>query len=755
MNKTVHKIAAAVLAALMLSTCASAADFSSNVFSGELALSDTTGLTSATQADADKAVQENVVTYSPDRTVLPIVAYGTTLYGRSAITAAAKYLSGQGYSIVAGVNAAFFDMNTGMPYGLVVTDGLLRTSGDVNSVGFFDNGTAVIGKPGLSVKLTTANGTTDLFYNKTLTAKNGIGLYSNDYDTRTKSGISAWNVVLTPTSGKAELTLNGSMEATVAGPASKAATCPIPAGSFVLSVAEASIYQSAVEAVQSLKKGDTVTIQTASDPSWQNVLYACGGGDLLVENGQANSSFTLETADKSVARTAVGLKQDGTVVFYTADYGVGSVGLTLPELAARMLDLGCTTALNLDGGGSTAMGAHYPGFDTPSTVNQPSDGSLRKCANFLFLVRKTTAAGPASRLYVYPYHASVLAGASLQMTAKAADANYMTAAVPAGLTYAAAGGTVTDAGVFTAASGGTATVTAQAGGLSGSANVNVVSEPTAIRLKKEDGKSTFTTAVLPGESVTKLTALAYYYGAPLTAQDACFTWSVTGDIGTVDAEGTFTAASVTERTSGTITASCGSVRAEAAVTVCPKDPFSDMKTHWAKDYVNSLYFNGVLTGSTDQSGSLVFRPDDSMTRQEFIVSLIRYLGVDTASFTSYPLPFADNGQIASWAKAAVQTACALGYVGGSGSGGKLSLRPDGTISRQEAMTILARSKNLSSDSADATLKPFSDASKVASWAQSYLAAMVEKGVISGSNGKLKPTADVTRAEIAKMLDTLG
>ena len=70
------------------------------------------------------------------------------------------------------------------------------------------------------------------------------------------------------------------------------------------------------------------------------------------------------------------------------------------------------------------------------------------------------------------------------------------------------------------------------------------------------------------------------------------------------------------------------------------------------------------------------------------------------------------------------------------------------------MTILARSRALTSANAAATLGKFSDAAKVASWAQSPLAAMVEKGVISGSNGKLNPTGRVTRAEVAKMLYVL-
>ena len=49
------------------------------------------------------------------------------------------------------------------------------------------------------------------------------------------------------------------------------------------------------------------------------------------------------------------------------------------------------------------------------------------------------------------------------------------------------------------------------------------------------------------------------------------------------------------------------------------------------------------------------------------------------------------------------------------------------------------------------LDKFTDAAKVAGWAKLELAAMVERGIINGSKGKLNPTGNVTRAEVAKML----
>ena len=73
-----------------------------------------------------------------------------------------------------------------------------------------------------------------------------------------------------------------------------------------------------------------------------------------------------------------------------------SVGATLTQVAERMLELGCETALSLDGGGSTAMVATNPDSTTASLVSKPSGGSERAVTNHLFLVadnRPTNSVG--------------------------------------------------------------------------------------------------------------------------------------------------------------------------------------------------------------------------------------------------------------------------------------------------------------------------------------------------------------------------
>lgn len=71
-------------------------------------------------------------------------------------------------------------------------------------------------------------------------------------------------------------------------------------------------------------------------------------------------------------RTAVGIREDGTVLLVVADGRFKiAAGLSLPELQQILRWLGCRDALNLDGGGSTTLFLNIG--DYQGVVNCPSD----------------------------------------------------------------------------------------------------------------------------------------------------------------------------------------------------------------------------------------------------------------------------------------------------------------------------------------------------------------------------------------------
>ena len=78
------------------------------------------------------------------------------------------------------------------------------------------------------------------------------------------------------------------------------------------------------------------------------------------------------------------MKSDGTLFFVTVDgrRPDESVGMSLPELTDLMLELGCVSAINMDGGGSTTMVVEG------RVVNNPSGLGARRNADAILLFPK-------------------------------------------------------------------------------------------------------------------------------------------------------------------------------------------------------------------------------------------------------------------------------------------------------------------------------------------------------------------------------
>ena len=110
---------------------------------------------------------------------------------------------------------------------------------------------------------------------------------------------------------------------------------------------------------------------------WENQLPDSNimtAGPMLICNGK----MVPQRDDRSFVthrhnRTALGTKSDGTVLLLVADgrFKEHAAGLTLPELEMVMKWLGCTDAINLDGGGSSTM--YVQGGLHDGIVNYPSD----------------------------------------------------------------------------------------------------------------------------------------------------------------------------------------------------------------------------------------------------------------------------------------------------------------------------------------------------------------------------------------------
>jgi len=129
---------------------------------------------------------------------------------------------------------------------------------------------------------------------------------------------------------------------------------------------------------------------------WENKLTDKNvmlSGPLLLLNNENEQLDAISFNSLRHPRTAIGIKPDGSVLLLTVDgRQENSAGMSLIELTKIMKWLGCTSAINLDGGGSTTLWVQ--GFRENGVVNHPSDNKKwdhegeRKVANVIFIKGK-------------------------------------------------------------------------------------------------------------------------------------------------------------------------------------------------------------------------------------------------------------------------------------------------------------------------------------------------------------------------------
>ncbi|MBQ2698055.1 MAG: phosphodiester glycosidase family protein, partial [Clostridia bacterium] len=378
MRKTVlRRAAAALTAAWMLFTALPLAAFAQEgadsaaparlgeaLFSMQRPIAQSADL--SREALAGSAPQTPViVTYRPGGDVRPLVRYGSKLYGKSTVAAIAGSAAAEGHLVLAAVNGDFFSSSTGLPLGLVVTDGILRASGAGRpALGFLEDGSALIGTPALTMRMSGEGGEMEVHHlNKLRTPAGGVYLLTADFSGQTRHSTPGVDVILRLLEG--EPRIGGEVRYLVEDVIVTDQSMTIPEGCAMLSCSSENL---AHEALLALTVGTELTFTVrAEDPRWNEVREAVGTGDRLIEDGEIQSEFDSAIAGTN-PRTAVGIKENGDVVLYTLDgrSAAHSRGASLAALAAEMAALGCVDAVNLDGGGSTALLARLPGDPAPT-----------------------------------------------------------------------------------------------------------------------------------------------------------------------------------------------------------------------------------------------------------------------------------------------------------------------------------------------------------------------------------------------------
>ncbi len=172
-------------------------------------------------------------------------------------------------------------------------------------------------------------------------------------------------------------------------------------------------------------------------------------------------------------------------------------------------------------------------------------------------------------------------------------------------------------------------------------------------------------------------------------------------------------------------------------------PFTDVSSDkWYYNAVKWASTKGLLTGTSDTT----FAPNDPMTRGMLVTVLYRMEGRPSISAT---IKFADVISSKYYAKA-IAWASSQNIVSGYSNG---KFGPEDSITREQLAKVLYLYADYKGYDVTAkeSLSAFNDASNVSSYAKKYMQWAVAEGLIKGSNGKLKPKGEATRAEIAAIL----
>jgi len=158
---------------------------------------------------------------------------------------------------------------------------------------------------------------------------------------------------------------------------------PIPSGGFVLSAGPA-----LVRRLPTVSTQQVVEVDLSTSVPMDNAVSGIGGGPMLVRNHRTvqieipdDDAYQFKSMKERHPRSAVGWNLEH-YFFVTVDgRQKESVGMTLEELGKHLAAIGCSEAMNLDGGGSATLWADG------RIRNHPSDGSERPIANALVVVR--------------------------------------------------------------------------------------------------------------------------------------------------------------------------------------------------------------------------------------------------------------------------------------------------------------------------------------------------------------------------------
>jgi uncharacterized protein YigE (DUF2233 family) len=311
-------------------------------------------------------------------------------------------------------------------------------------------------------------------------------------------------------------------------------TTGAPSGALVMEGVE--YHGVASENFFAILKDGTAMIGSSSDYAAykDQIQEAVGGSVYLVKDGKSVVTSAADYYNSRHSRTCVGITAEGKVVLMVLDgrQEPFSAGGSAEELAQIMLDAGCVTAINLDGGGSTTFVAKQEGSNTLTVVNRPSDGYERSVSSSLMVVSTAPVSTEFDHALITSAYDYLTSGAAVRLIASGVSVSGSAAELPADITWKSADetiGTVSEDGVFTAVKKGSVEIQLLSGDtVIGSKTLTVV-EPNGLKFSKTSINAIY------GDSV-RLPLVATYNENPVAVCAGDITFELSNSAaGTVEA----------------------------------------------------------------------------------------------------------------------------------------------------------------------------------------------------------------------------
>ena len=181
------------------------------------------------------------------------------------------------------------------------------------------------------------------------------------------------------------------------------------------------------------------------------------------------------------------------------------------------------------------------------------------------------------------------------------------------------------------------------------------------------------------------------------------------------------------------------VAALLPTTALAAGSYADTNGHWAESSIERWSAYGIIQGSNGQ-----FDPNGQLTCAQLATILAKLLKLPAAKDAGFTDNTADT-----WYYDAINRCAAAGILNGNGDG---TVTPEAPITRERAMVMLGRALGIE-PIREPDLTKYTDAAKVAPYAQGMVAAMIEAGIVGGvTAGELAPQDNINRASTVTILD---